>query len=239
MTEGSQSPEERPVDPSTGQNWNTGPAADGPSGDPYQAPFEQPAQPYEQQPQPYAEPQQPYGQPEQPYGQPPQQPYGQQPPGQAPYGQSAPEPGPYQQGPYAPGPPQGGYPYPQGPQPGPYQPGGYPPAGGPPVSPNDEKTWGTLSHVAMLITGFIGPLVIWAIYKDRSPQIRGNAAGALNFGILASIGMFVGGLLTMVFIGVLLMLAVWVLMIVFGIMGAMAANRGEVYKYPLNVDWVK
>jgi uncharacterized Tic20 family protein len=37
----------------------------------------------------------------------------------------------------------------------------------------------------------------------------------------------------------LILLAVWVLSIVFAIMAAMAANRGEYYKYPLAITFVQ
>jgi uncharacterized protein len=96
-----------------------------------------------------------------------------------------------------------------------------------------------LAHIGLIITGFIGPLIIWAVYKDRSPMIRQNAANALNFGILATIGMFVSGLLMLVAVGYVIAMVIWVLMIVFGVMGAMAASRGEVYRYPINIDMVK
>ena len=40
-------------------------------------------------------------------------------------------------------------------------------------------------------------------------------------------------------LGFLVLLAVWVVSIVFSIMAAVAANRGEVYKYPLTIAFIK
>lgn len=209
-----------------------------PSADPYAQQHSQPsaADPYAQQ-----QPQQPWSQPsadpyaQQAWSQPSASPYGQpqSQPSASPYGQPQSQPG---AGPYG----QQGYP-PQG------QPGQYPgamPAGGPvpgqlPVRPDEEKLWGTLTHVGMIVTGFIGPLIVYMIYKDRSQWIRANAAQSLNFSILISIVYVVSIVLMTVGIGVLTYLAAGVCAIVFGVLAAMAANRGEFYKYPLNVTWVK
>ncbi|MEE2047764.1 DUF4870 domain-containing protein [Nocardiopsis tropica] len=35
------------------------------------------------------------------------------------------------------------------------------------------------------------------------------------------------------------MAVVWIVSIVFGVMGANGANKGTWYRYPVNVDWVK
>lgn len=134
---------------------------------------------------------------------------------------------------------QGGvYPPPQGGMPN----QGYPPQGmqmaGAPVAQSDEKMWGWLVHVLMILTGFLGPLIVYVIYKDRSKWILDNAKESLNFGILSTIVMFVGGILTVVGVGVII-LVVWpLLVLIFGILAAMAANNGKFYKYPLNLRLV-
>jgi uncharacterized Tic20 family protein len=107
------------------------------------------------------------------------------------------------------------------------------------MSDSDARLWATLAHVGVFITGFVGPLIIWAVFKDRSRLVRDNAAAATNFGILMTIGTVLGSILTVIFIGVVVLFAVWVLAIVCGILGAIKANRGEFYGYPFNVKWVK
>ncbi|SDD62228.1 DUF4870 domain-containing protein [Auraticoccus monumenti] len=211
------------------------------------------------QPQPGAGPyaqQQPWSQPSaNPYGQPQSQPsagpYGhpQSQPSASPYGQpqSQPSVGPYghpQSQPSADGYGQqwAGQGYGQQAQPGPYP--GAVPAGGVapgqvPVRPDEEKLWGTLTHVGMIVTGFIGPLIVYLMYKDRSQWIRANAAQSLNFSILISIVYVVSLVLMTVGIGFITYFAAGICAIIFGILAAMAANRGEFYKYPLNVSWVK
>ncbi|MBO0811215.1 MAG: DUF4870 domain-containing protein, partial [Microlunatus sp.] len=160
-----------------------------------------------------------------------QEPYGQQ----APYGQ----PGPGQQAPYGQQEPYGQQPG-QGPQQGyGYQPQPYPMSGQPPLSESDSKLWSVLSHIGMILTGFVAPLIIWAVFKDRDPRVRQNAAAATNFGFLMAIGYVVGSILSVIFIGLLLVIAAGILAIIFGIIGAIRANDGEVYPYPFNVKWLQ
>ncbi|GAB3711045.1 DUF4870 domain-containing protein [Nocardiopsis oceani] len=200
-------------------------------------------------------------------GYPPQPgPYdGGQQPGYPPPGTGGyPPPGDPQQGGYPPQgyPQQGGYP----PQGDPYQ-GGYPPPGSyPPPGPGgypgqqggyapppgygdssavtgqanqEERTFALLTHLSGIILGFVVPLVMYLIKKDESPFLRDQAAQALNFQLLLLIGYVIAIPLSFIFIGTILSFALWVCAIVFGIMGGMASNRGEWYRYPVDVGWVK
>jgi uncharacterized Tic20 family protein len=112
-----------------------------------------------------------------------------------------------------------------------------------PMTPQDEKLWATLIHLSPLVASFVGlpflgPLIGYLVLRDRGPYIRWHTAQALNFQLTVLIGYIVSGLLTIVFVGFLLLVAVWVVSIVFMIMAAVAANRGEYYKYPLTITFV-
>ncbi|GEK78673.1 DUF4870 domain-containing protein [Agrococcus baldri] len=177
-----------------------------------------------------------YGQPQQ--GQPghassaPQ--YGQPGQGQQPYGQ--PQQGQSQYG--APGQPQYGAP-------------GQPQyAASAPMSPLDEKNagmWGHLSGLSTIVTGgfggWIGPLIVFLIYKDRSAFARQESKEALNFGIfmtILAVGiMIVGFILGIVTfgIGAFLSALYWIpglLQVIFSIIGAVRVNNGGSYRYPFN-----
>ena len=52
------------------------------------------------------------------------------------------------------------------------------------------------------------------------------------------IGHFIGGL-TICFTFGLINMAVWVLTLVFGIIGGMAASKGDVYRYPINIRFIQ
>lgn len=147
-----------------------------------------------------------------PYGPPPQQPPAGPPPGQPPYG----------------GPPPGQPPYGYGPQ---------------PLSPSDERTWALIAHLgppvlsllSLGILGFLTPLLVWLFLRDRSAYVGDQAKESLNFQITLLIGYVVGWITVFLLVGFVILLAVWVLSIVFGILAAVAVNRHEAYRYPLNI----
>ncbi|MEG3616646.1 MULTISPECIES: DUF4870 domain-containing protein [Isoptericola] len=146
----------------------------------------------------------------------PQQPEGQQ-PQQPPQG--------YQQGYQQP--PQGQPGYPQG-------------AAAPqPVAPSEERTWSIIAHAGGILVGFLAPLIVWLVYKDRSARLDDQGKEALNFQLTMLIGYVVGWILTIIIVGGLIVFAAWVCTIVFGILGAMAASRDEWYRYPFKITFIK
>ena len=154
--------------------------------------------------------------------------------GQAPYGQPSPEPGPaFDQGQQQPGyqAPPPGYGY--------QQPGYQPPYGAPPLSPSDERLWATLAHIGPVLTSFVAPLLIWLVFRERSRFVDDQGKEALNFQISLAIAYVVGIITTPIVIGFFILLAAWILAIVFGIQGAIVASKGEPYRYPLTWRVIK
>jgi uncharacterized protein len=107
-----------------------------------------------------------------------------------------------------------------------------------PMNPSDEKMWATLIHIGGIFLGFWAPLVGYIVLKDRGPFIRQHTTTALNFHITMAIGLAIGGVLSFFGIGLLLIVAVYVLILIFAIMAAMAANNGQYYRYPVAFDFV-
>ena len=139
--------------------------------------------------------------------------------------------------------PQQGYPQ-QGNTPQQYGQPGYPQQpyaqpGQMPVSESDEKTWGIISHISIPFFGFIGPLIAYLIYKDRSAWLKDVTTEALNFSILYSIVYVISVILTAVVIGLILWPLSFIVALIFCIMGTIAANKHEFYKYPINVRFIK
>lgn len=168
------------------------------------------------------------------------------PPGYAPPQQSyAPPPGqmpPQGQG-YAP--PQGQMP-PQGyAQQGYAQQGyaqqGYPQQGyaRPQMTAQDERTWGMLAHLSALLLGFLGPLLVWLIKGPESPFVSDQGKEALNFQISIAIYMAISFALCFVLIGFLLFPIVAVANFVLLIMGGVAANNGQAYRYPMTIRLIQ
>ena len=107
------------------------------------------------------------------------------------------------------------------------------------LSPADEKLWATLTHVGGIIFHWLAPLVAYLVLKDRGPFVRWHTRQALNFQLTLLIGYLAGAVLSIVFIGIFVVLAAYVLNIVFSIIAALAANRGEFYKYPVAIEFVR
>ena len=152
-----------------------------------------------------------------PYGQPG---YGQQGHSQQGYGQNYGQPG------YGQNSGQPGYG-----QAGPYQP-----------NPQEHQP-AMLAHLLAVFLGWIGALIIYMMKKDESAFVRHHAVDALNMSIAVAIIMVGGVLISIVtcgfgaFLAVPVMLGWWIASLVFGIIAAMAANRGEWYRYPTWLSW--
>ena len=108
-----------------------------------------------------------------------------------------------------------------------------------PMNPSDERMWATLIHVGGILFEFLPALIGYLVLKDRGPFIRAHTATALNFQITLLIAYVVASILIFAFIGLLLIPAIWVLSIVFSIIAAIAANNGQLYKYPVAIEFVK
>ncbi len=117
------------------------------------------------------------------------------------------------------------------------------------VGPNgttaDERTMAMLAHLLGLVATFLGPLIIYLIKKDESRFVRDQAAEALNFAISVAIYSFayiiVSFILLFVIVGIFLFIALPFLalgVIVLHIVAAVAANRGEYYRYPLTIRFI-
>lgn len=105
----------------------------------------------------------------------------------------------------------------------------------------DDKTMGMIGHLSGIVTGFIGPLVIWLINKDKTDKdwLIGQAKEALNFQITIAIAWFVCILLSFVVIGIFLIPVVAIAALVLAIMAGLKANGGEDYRYPFAIRLIK
>ncbi len=98
---------------------------------------------------------------------------------------------------------------------------------------SDETGIAVLAHLGGLIGSFLLPLIIYLIKKDESPFLRHHAAEALNFQITLMIAFTVSFFLIFLLVGIILLPLLMVASLVLTIVAAMAANRGEWYKYPM------
>ncbi len=108
-----------------------------------------------------------------------------------------------------------------------------------PLSPSDERMWAMLAHLGGIVFGFIPSLVIMLVFGKRSAFTNDQAKEALNFQITVAIAWFVALILTAVVIGALLLPIIGIVNLVFCIIAGLAANKGELYRYPFALRLVK
>lgn len=98
---------------------------------------------------------------------------------------------------------------------------------------NDEKNMALLAHLGGIVFGFVPALIIWLVKKEQGEDFAvRQAKEALNFQITALIGYVISWVLMFLLIGFLVFMLLWVAVIVFSIIGAVAASKGTEYKYP-------
>ena len=85
----------------------------------------------------------------------------------------------------------------------------------------------------------VGPLIAYLVFKDRSPWLKESTTEALNFSILYTIAQVVSSILTLVVIGGILLPLIGIAALVLCILAAIASNKGEQYRYPVNWRMVK
>ncbi len=125
-------------------------------------------------------------------------------------------------------------------QPGPFGAPGYPPFAG---SSPTERNWAVGAHLSGFVAawfalGFLGPLAVLLVQGDNSPFVRRHAMEALNFNLSILIYAIVSAALVIVVIGIVLLPIVGVIYLVSSIRGAIAASRGEDYRYPVTIRFV-
>ncbi len=108
-----------------------------------------------------------------------------------------------------------------------------------PLSPADEKLWSLLVHLGGIFFNFLPALIGYIVLKDRGPFVRQHTGTALNFQITLLIAGAVGVVTSLIVIGILILAAVAIANIVFSILAAVAANKGEYYEYPLAIKFIK
>lgn len=114
-----------------------------------------------------------------------------------------------------------------------------------PLTASEERTWTMLAHLSGLLA-FVGPLIVFLVYKDRSAAVAREARESLNFQISMAIyftGLLVlGTVLTFVVVGIFLMMLAPLVPLaaaVFAIVGAVIANKKGAYRYPLTIRLVR
>jgi uncharacterized protein len=110
----------------------------------------------------------------------------------------------------------------------------------------NERTWGMLAHLAALaglvlplIGNVLGPLFVSIARGDQSAFVAAHAREALNFNITVTLTALVCALLMLVFVGFLLLSALFIVWLVMTLIAAIKASEGAAYHYPFSLRLLK
>lgn len=125
----------------------------------------------------------------------------------------------------------------------------------PNIIPSDEeKNLAMLSHLTAMLgavlgggcLGFLGPLIIWQTQKGKSRFVDYHAVQSLNHQItfilayiILGVVTFVGSFFCIGFLFIFLLIGAWITSLVFEILAAMQASRGEWTRIPFSFPFVK
>jgi uncharacterized Tic20 family protein len=111
----------------------------------------------------------------------------------------------------------------------------------------DEKLWAMLAHLAGLLGWvaflgqYIGPLVIYLLYKDKSRFVAFHALQELYFQLALLVATAIGVVIAIFTcgIGAVLFAPLVVIGVVYVIIAAIRANQGDWFEYWLVGAWAR
>lgn len=107
------------------------------------------------------------------------------------------------------------------------------------MSPADEKMWSILTHLGGIFFYTLVPLIAYLVLKDRGPFVRWHTRQALNFHITLLIAYAVGLVSSFLLVGFFVVAVAGILQVVFGIIAAVAASRGDSYRIPVAIEFIR
>jgi uncharacterized Tic20 family protein len=117
--------------------------------------------------------------------------------------------------------------------------------GMPETSTNEEKTWATFCHLGAFSGYFfpfahiIVPLVLWLIKKDEMPLVNDQGKESLNFQISMTLYYVLSTILIVALIGTVLLIGLNIFNLIVVIIASVKANKGEKFRYPLCIRFIR
>jgi len=106
-----------------------------------------------------------------------------------------------------------------------------------------DRNWAIAIHLSPL-AGFafglfvFAPIVLWLIRRNESAFNDDHGREATNALLSFLLYNLVAGVLIFAIIGIPILIAVWVIAIINVIRGAIAAGRGEYFRYPMTIRFI-
>ncbi len=108
-----------------------------------------------------------------------------------------------------------------------------------PAPTKEESNMGMLIFILSLVTGFIGPLIIWLLKKDQSQYLNDQGKESLNWIITVILVMIISIPLMFILIGFITYFGILIAHLVLTIIAAIKANKGIAYRYPFALRLLK
>ena len=115
-----------------------------------------------------------------------------------------------------------------------------------PSTSSDVRTWCVLCHASALLGLFFhflghifGPLIVWFMKRGDSSEIDAHGKESLNFQISMLIYDVIAFILIIVFIGIPILIALWILNTVLVIIASIRASEGKFFRYPITIQLIK
>ena len=109
----------------------------------------------------------------------------------------------------------------------------------------EQRQMGMFLHLSGLAFAFVFPLgivlpiLLWQTQKDKMPALDEHGKMVVNWMISCTIYGIVRFVLMFVLIGFLTGAVVWLMAIIFPIIGGVKANNGEFWQYPATIKFLK
>ena len=109
----------------------------------------------------------------------------------------------------------------------------------------ETNQWAMFLHLSLLagfvipFAGLVAPILIWQLKKAELPEIDIHGKIVVNWIISAFIHAVICVILIFLLVGIPLIIVLGILGVVFPIIGGLKASAGEVWRYPLSIDFLK
>jgi uncharacterized protein len=110
---------------------------------------------------------------------------------------------------------------------------------------NDFRTWAMALHLSQLagyivvpLAGLIAPILIWQLKRKEMPELEEHGRIVANWLITSLIYWAVAVVLSFFVVGLVILPVLYVVGLIFPIIGAIQANNGIAWNYPTSIRFI-
>ncbi len=110
------------------------------------------------------------------------------------------------------------------------------------IQDQETRQWAMMLHLSQLagfvipMGGLILPILIWQLKKEEMPELDIHGRIVANWIIAETIYTIISVILVFFIVGIFLLIPLSIIAIAFPIIGAVKANEGQTWKYPLSIN---